>query len=90
MTDVTNASRTGMMDLATCQWAKDMLPLFRMPEECLPKIVSNAEVSRLSLARKHCTWRHGESSCLMSPIGSMITRLASLSWSPLEQSCSLT
>lgn len=44
VTDVTNASRTMLMDLATCQWHEPFLELFHMPKSALPKIVSNAEV----------------------------------------------
>lgn len=42
--DVTNASRTMLMDLATCDWHAPFLPLFNMPEACLPRIVSNSEI----------------------------------------------
>ncbi len=33
-----------LMDLATCDWHAPYLPLFNMPEVCLPRIVSNSEV----------------------------------------------
>lgn len=38
ITDVTNASRTMLMDLKTCQWSKDALQIFSVPERCLPHI----------------------------------------------------
>jgi glycerol kinase len=41
-TDVTNASRTLLMDLATMQWDDEMLKLFRVPASVLPKIVPSA------------------------------------------------
>ena len=42
--DVTNASRTQLMDLATCEWDADMLAEFRVPRACLPRIVSSSQV----------------------------------------------
>lgn len=42
--DVTNASRTQLMDLATCEWDGGMLAEFAIPRACLPRIVSSAEV----------------------------------------------
>ncbi len=41
-TDVTNASRTLLMDLAKLSWDAEMLRLFRVPESVLPKIVPSA------------------------------------------------
>jgi glycerol kinase len=43
-TDVTNASRTLMMDLSTCQWDSTLLSLFGIPENCLPMIYSNSHI----------------------------------------------
>lgn len=42
--DVTNASRTQLMSIATCEWDEDMLSEFRIPRNCLPRIVSSSEV----------------------------------------------
>jgi len=42
--DVTNASRTQLMNLATCEWDTDMLAAFAIPQACLPRIVSSSEV----------------------------------------------
>ncbi len=42
--DVTNASRTQLMNLATCQWDEDLLEAFGIPRACLPRIVSSAQV----------------------------------------------
>ena len=41
-TDVTNASRTLLMDLATLAWDDAMLELFRVPRAVLPAIVPSA------------------------------------------------
>jgi len=37
-TEVTNASRTMLMDLKTCQWDNELLKTFEIPQEILPKI----------------------------------------------------
>jgi glycerol kinase len=42
-TDVTNASRTLLMSLATLAWDDAMLELLRVPRAVLPKIVGSAE-----------------------------------------------
>jgi glycerol kinase len=42
--DVTNASRTQLMNLASCEWDMDMLSEFAIPRACLPRIVSSSEV----------------------------------------------
>ncbi|MBV1704435.1 MAG: glycerol kinase GlpK [Hyphomicrobiales bacterium] len=44
VTDVTNASRTQMMDLATLDWDDGILKLFDVPRACLPAIRSSSEV----------------------------------------------
>lgn len=41
--DVTNASRTQLMSLATCQWDDELLGAFGIPRKCLPRIVSSSE-----------------------------------------------
>ncbi|MDH6422624.1 glycerol kinase [Aurantimicrobium minutum] len=43
-TDVTNASRTLLMDLATCQWDSELLAAFDIPLALLPEICSSSEV----------------------------------------------
>lgn len=43
VTDVTNASRTQLMDLATLQWDEGILKDFGVPKQILPKIVSSSE-----------------------------------------------
>jgi len=44
VTDVSNASRTLLMSLATLDWDADMLALFGVPRAVLPRIVPSAEV----------------------------------------------
>ncbi len=44
ITDVTNASRTQLMNLATLDWDADILALFDIPRACLPNICSSSEV----------------------------------------------
>jgi len=44
ITDVTNASRTQLMDLRTLAWDEEILRLFNIPSACLPKILSSSEV----------------------------------------------
>ena len=44
VTDVTNASRTMLMDLKTLEWDKDILDIFDIPEVMLPEIRSSSEI----------------------------------------------
>jgi glycerol kinase len=44
ITDVTNASRTQLMNLSTLEWDEEILKLFDIPRACLPKILSSSEV----------------------------------------------
>ena len=44
ITDVTNASRTQLMDLAALEWDSEILKDFGIPKEMLPRIVSSSEV----------------------------------------------
>ncbi len=44
LTDVTNASRTQLMDLATIEWNQEILDDFGIPLRMLPKIVSSSEI----------------------------------------------
>lgn len=41
ITDSTNASRTMLMDIKTCAWSDELLDIFTVPKQCLPKIVKN-------------------------------------------------
>ena len=44
LTDVTNASRTMLMDLETLSWDTELLGIFGIPLEVLPEIRSSAEI----------------------------------------------
>lgn len=44
VTDVTNASRTMLMNLETLEWDSEMLDLMQVPEKMLPEIKSSSEV----------------------------------------------
>jgi glycerol kinase len=44
LTDVTNASRTQLMNLVTLDWDRDILNLFNIPRQCLPTIHSSSEI----------------------------------------------
>ncbi len=44
ITDVTNASRTQLMDLETLDWDAEILALLDIPRACLPQIRSSSEV----------------------------------------------
>ncbi|WP_138316537.1 glycerol kinase GlpK [Rhodoluna limnophila] len=44
LTDVTNASRTLLMDLQTLSWRADLLQEFGIPISMLPRIVSSSEI----------------------------------------------
>jgi glycerol kinase len=48
ITDVTNASRTQLMDLHTLDWDETQLKLFAIPKAVLPRIVSSSEVYGLA------------------------------------------
>ncbi|MEA5076936.1 MAG: FGGY family carbohydrate kinase, partial [Anaerolineaceae bacterium] len=44
VTDVTNASRTLLMDIKTLQWNEKMIEILGIPPSCLPRIVSSSEI----------------------------------------------
>ena len=44
VTDVTNASRTMLMNLETLDWDDELLAIFGVPREMLPRIASSSEV----------------------------------------------
>ena len=48
ITDVTNASRTQLMNLQTLSWDKEILKVFGVPETMLPRIHSSSETYGLS------------------------------------------
>ncbi|MFL6090894.1 MAG: glycerol kinase GlpK [Aeromicrobium sp.] len=50
VTDVTNASRTMLMDLETLDWDDELLALFGLPRAMLPRIASSSEVYGMTKA----------------------------------------
>jgi glycerol kinase len=50
VTDVTNASRTLLMNLETLDWDEELLGYFNIPHSILPKIASSSEVYGATLA----------------------------------------
>jgi glycerol kinase len=44
VTDVTNASRTMLLNLATCAWDDALLDAFTIPRACLPRIAASSAV----------------------------------------------
>jgi glycerol kinase len=44
VTDATNASRTLLMDLETCQWDDELVAILDVPKKALPEIRSSSEV----------------------------------------------
>jgi glycerol kinase len=42
ITDVSNASRTMLLNIHTCEWDKDLLKLFSIPESVLPTVVASS------------------------------------------------
>jgi glycerol kinase len=51
ITDVTNASRTQLMNLETLSWDKEILNVFEIPEAMLPRIHSSSETYGLAKER---------------------------------------
>jgi len=44
ITDVTNASRTQLLDIATLDWSPALLSLFGIPAACLPRVVASSDL----------------------------------------------
>ncbi|GAB3277419.1 glycerol kinase GlpK [Parahaliea aestuarii] len=44
VTDVSNASRTSLMDLKRCDWDSELLDLFEVPKDILPQVVPSSAV----------------------------------------------
>jgi glycerol kinase len=51
-TDVTNASRTMLMDLATLEWDDELLRIFNVPRAMLPRIRSSSERMAFGVTRR--------------------------------------
>ena len=50
-TDVTNASRTMLMDLQTCEWDDQLLRIFKIPRAMLPAIQASADRTAFGVTR---------------------------------------
>mgnify|MGYP000102455944 CR=1 FL=1 len=50
ITDVTNASRTLLMNLETLSWDEELLEAFKIPQELLPTIASSSEIYGTSVS----------------------------------------
>jgi glycerol kinase len=53
VTDVTNASRTLLMDLRTLDWDPELLALFAIPRRMLPKIMASSERQPYGMTRRN-------------------------------------
>jgi glycerol kinase len=51
VTDVTNASRTQLMDLTTLDWDDELLAMFRIPRAMLPRICSSSDAAAFDVTR---------------------------------------
>jgi glycerol kinase len=51
-TDVTNASRTMLMDLRSCEWDDELLRIFTIPRKMLPAIHASADRAAFGVTRK--------------------------------------
>ncbi|MCA1560052.1 MAG: glycerol kinase GlpK [Acidobacteria bacterium] len=52
ITDVTNASRTMLMDLRTLQWDDELLEVFRIPRAMLPEIRPSSDSASYGVTRR--------------------------------------
>jgi glycerol kinase len=52
VTDVTNASRTQLMNLRTLDWDDELLALFHIPRRMLPRILPSSDPSAFGATRK--------------------------------------
>ncbi len=44
LTDITNASRTMLFNIKTCQWDEDLLKMLDIPASILPEVVASSEI----------------------------------------------
>ena len=51
-TDVTNASRTMLMNLQTCEWDDELLRIFNVPRGMLPAIHASADAKAFGVTRR--------------------------------------
>ncbi len=52
LTDVTNASRTMLMNLDTLDWDQELLDIFGIPRSILPRIVSSSDAEEFGVLRR--------------------------------------
>ncbi len=52
VTDVTNASRTMLMDIATLKWDKEILKILDIPDSLLPRITPSSDSRTWGITRK--------------------------------------
>lgn len=57
VTDVTNASRTMLMNLQTLEWDEELLELFRIPRSLLPRIRPSSDPAFYGTTRLTGPWR---------------------------------
>ena len=48
VTDVSNASRTMLMNISTCEWDEELLKLFDIPASVLPEIIQSSRIFAVS------------------------------------------
>jgi glycerol kinase len=65
LTDVTNASRTLLYDIASGRWDPELLELFEIPERALPRVLSSAD----DFGRTRADALHGHSVALCGVAG---------------------
>src|SRR4029434_4786790 len=56
VTDVTNASRTMLMDLETLDWDEELLGFFAIPREMLPSIVPSSHAEGYQRTRANSSF----------------------------------
>lgn len=74
MTDVSNASRTMLMDIETLQWDSFLLNFFDIPRNILPEIRSSSEVSLRDSSRSHLK-RRCKHSFISNPFGATFSSI---------------
>src|SRR5688572_10601796 len=57
VTDLTNASRTQLVNLKTRDWDDELLSLFRIPRQILPRICASCDRSAYGMTRKNGPFR---------------------------------
>ena len=63
VTDVTNASRTMLMNLNSLEWDRDILQIMGVPSQILPKIVPSSDTNTWGLTRKEGPFQNNVPVC---------------------------